>query len=211
MGMFYHFSKNACNVFCSLWFRVKVSGMCHIPKPKQGGFIIIANHRSYFDPVMVGMRLKNSLRYMAKAELFEKKLLGWLLRHIGVFPVRRGTGDQNALQQAVEVINNGEGLVLFPEGTRSKTGELMRFKSGVIMIAIQTGADIIPCAVSLPDGKRFRGRMMIRYGEPVTMQEFSSHIEDLESPRPKDLKAATGMMRQKVLDLLQENDEKGKG
>ena len=112
-------------------FFLKVNGKGNIPK--NGGFILCSNHLSNFDPVLIGVAQRRQLFFMAKSELFRNKFFGWLIRKLGAFPVERGAGDGKAINTAEKIINEGKTLGIFIEGTRSKTGELLRPKAGAAM------------------------------------------------------------------------------
>ena len=107
------------------FYRMHVEGAEHIPD--TGAVIVAPNHKSSFDPPIVGVAIKNRLvHYMAKAELFKNPVFGWVLRKMGAFPVKRGTVDRMAIKQAVRELKNGHVLGIFPEGTRIKK---RRFRS----------------------------------------------------------------------------------
>lgn len=88
MTKFYRFAKAVCNGALTLWFRIEVHGVENLPA--EGGYIVVANHRTYLDPVLVGIRMKRQVNFMAKAELFSNKLLGPIIKRLGAFPVSRG-------------------------------------------------------------------------------------------------------------------------
>ena len=107
----------------------------------ERGCIVCCNHLSNFDPVLLALTQRRPINYMAKAELFKNPLLGWLIRQLGAFPVQRGAGDGKAIQEAEKVIEEGRLLGIFIEGTRSKTGEFLRPKSGAAIIAQHPAGD----------------------------------------------------------------------
>ena len=147
----------------------------HINKnniPKEGRYIIASNHISGPDCIFVGLGQKRYIRFMAKAELFENKFLNWFFTKMGAFAVNRGKGDTGAINNAKEMIENGETLGIFIEGTRSKTGEFLKPKSGAVMLAHQMNCKIIPCAISCKGLKpSFWRRKYVHFGEPVTVEE----------------------------------------
>ncbi|MBQ8572239.1 MAG: 1-acyl-sn-glycerol-3-phosphate acyltransferase [Ruminococcus sp.] len=148
----------------------------HINKnniPKEGRYIIASNHISGPDCIFVGLGQKRYIRFMAKAELFENKFLNWFFTKMGAFAVNRGKGDTGAINNAKEMIENGETLGIFIEGTRSKTGEFLKPKSGAVMLAHQMNCKIIPCAISCKGLKpSFWRRKYVHFGEPVTVEEL---------------------------------------
>lgn len=161
-------------------FRVRVSGRENIPK--SGGFILASNHISYFDPPLVGCWVPRAIYFFAKKELFEHKLFGAILRRVNALPVRRGTIDRQALEMAIEIVKRGHGLAFFPEGTRSKTGDLMAPKLGVGVIARQAECPIVPVYHSGTDrlSKCLTGRLRLRvtYGKPLSAEWVTSFSAD---------------------------------
>ena len=116
--------------------------------PRTGGYILVANHINWKDPPWIEFALGRAIRYMGKRELFEMPVIGFVLRAIGAFPVRRGEADRGALQMALAVVAAGQPLGFFPEGHRSESGQLIRARAGVAHIARNSNAPIIPLAVS---------------------------------------------------------------
>ena len=161
-------------------FRVRVSGQENVPK--SGGFILASNHMSYFDPPLVGCWVPRAIYFFAKKELFDHKLFGAILRRVNAIPVRRGTIDRKALEMAIETVKRGHGLAVFPEGTRSKTGDLIAPKLGVGMIARQAKCPIVPAYLSGADrlSKCLTGRRKLRvtYGEPLSAEWVTSFPAD---------------------------------
>jgi len=129
-----------------LWFRVRIFGVEHIPS--SGPAIIAPNHKSFFDAFFVGMATRRRVRYMAKLELF-KGPLGWLLLRVGAFPVRRGDADTEAIETAAAILAGGGLVVMFPEGTRVEQPDALGSPHhGAGRLALQTGAPIIPAAIT---------------------------------------------------------------
>ena len=194
-----------CRFFTRLWapmaYRVQYQGTENIPQ--RGGYILVSNHRSMADPVVIANRLDQQLFFMAKEELFQNPIAGWVLRHLGAFPVERGKGDTGAVEWAIDLLRQGDVLAMFPEGTRSTTQEPLRPKSGAAFIARATKADILPCCVVLEDKAQAKGRprLIVRYGKMIPFEElgFSEEIS------PRELKSATNFMWDRVLTLLEED------
>lgn len=201
MTGFYRFAKWVCNLFCAIKFKIEVYGRENLPQ--EGGFILASNHISDYDPILIGIKLKRQLNFMAKAELFENKLFGAVLRGLGAFPVERGKGDNTAIMKAIDTVKGGDVLAIFPEGTRSKDGQLRRFKSGAIVVAAQTGANIIPTSIYIEgiyDNKRkLRPRVVVRYGELIPNQQLEVDVEN-----PVTIKKASNCVRNAIAGLLEE-------
>ena len=119
------------------------------------------------------------MRAMAKEELFHNPFLGWLMRSIGVFPIRRGAGDREAIRRAIEWLEAGDCMLMFPEGPRGPgDGKMLPFQSGVEMLAKRSGCVVVPVGVAgtqraFPKGGKFRGgRVGVCYGSPMRFEEF---------------------------------------
>jgi 1-acyl-sn-glycerol-3-phosphate acyltransferase len=129
----------------TLLFDLKVKGVSNVPR--TGGVLIVANHQSYLDPVLVGVRLPRGTSFLAKSELFESGFSRWLLPRLGAFPVRQGEGDIGAVREAIARLKEGRALVLFPEGSRTENGELEKVQPGVGLIARKAGVPVVPCLI----------------------------------------------------------------
>jgi 1-acyl-sn-glycerol-3-phosphate acyltransferase len=148
-------------------FRLDVQGLEHVP---AGGFVLSANHTSNFDPWPLGIPLyPRWLRFMAKSELYWWPL-GPLLNAGGAFPVNRGTGDVEAIRTAVELVQDGEIVVMFPEGTRQRKGLRKKWTArphtGAARIAHLAAAPLLPAAIKGTDKLSRVARLRVAYGEP---------------------------------------------
>lgn len=123
-------------------FRLKVSGKNHIPR--RGGFILVSNHRSHLDPVILGLASPRMLSYIACENLFRIPGFGWFIQALNANPIKRGQADLGALRLGLRLVFEGCGLVIFPEGTRSKTGEFGPGKPGAAMLALRSRVPLIP-------------------------------------------------------------------
>ena len=153
-----------------IWFRLRRTGREHIP---EGGVILASNHRSFLDPFVVGCCLRRPIYFVAKSELFQNRLVAWFLNCLGAFPIRRGESDEEAVQTALALLERGEAVVIFPEGTRHRSGPLQEPRRGVGRLALESGAPVVPIAVRGTERAR-RGllvrpvRIDIRCGRPLT-------------------------------------------
>lgn len=176
--MFYSFLRNCARLFYIIVYKIIVIGAENIPEEKCG-YIIASNHVSNNDPPVVGITFKGKYTFMAKEELFHKNpIFTWLITRLGAFPVKRGAKDgAQAIQKALDSLKNGRIFVIFPEGTRSKDGELGRAKSGVTLIAAQAKAPVVPVFIKY-GRKKFRRVIQISVGEMIPAEKFDVDIED---------------------------------
>src|SRR5579884_1097661 len=157
--------------FFLTYLRMKRMGREHIPS--TGPVILAANHRSFFDPFVLGTMTRRPVYYVAKKELFTySRLLSWLLNALGAFPVDRGHGDRDTIETAKAILNRGEIVLMFPEGTRTRPGSLGKPKRGVGRLALETGAPVVPIAIlgteDIRRGWRIRPRKVrLRAGRPL--------------------------------------------
>lgn len=126
--------------------KFEVVGKEHVPL--EGPLILASNHLNNADPPAIALALPRQPTYMAKREMIGWPILGLAFKWFGAFPVRRGEADLSALRAATEVVNQGRMLVMFPEGTRSRTGGLTKGHPGTGLIALRTGAPVLPVAVT---------------------------------------------------------------
>ena len=193
---FYYLGKIITGFIFRIWFHIEFHGQEN--QPQDRGYILCCNHRSALDPVLIAQKIKKPIRYMAKMELFQNPFIGFIIRHLGAFPVARGKGDTSAIDTAVETVKSGRVLGLFPEGTRSHDDQLLRFKSGAAVIASQSGGDLLPVAIWY-EGKKFRSRVVIRYGKPIANSQIL-----IEENSTKQIKVVVALWRDEVDNLLEE-------
>lgn len=149
-------------------FRYEVIGRENVPK--EGGILLCANHISNYDPPTVGVTSPRPIHFMAKEELFSAPVLGKILPKVNAFPVKRGMSDREALRKGLAVLKEGHVLGLFPEGTRSKNGELGKGFAGAGFFALRSNAHVVPCAI-IGSYKAFT-RIKVVYGKPINMDEL---------------------------------------
>jgi len=182
MKILYYTGWTFTRVISKLIFRIRTYGQEHFPA--EGGFILATNHISNFDPPLVGSWAPRQCYFMAKRELFRNPLFGEIIRRTNAMPVSRGGVDREAIRTAVKVIQDGYGLVMFPEGTRSKTGEFLSPKAGLGMIARRAGCPILPGYLQGSDrlADSFWGRrpMRLLYGEMFPADWVKAQSADKE-------------------------------
>lgn len=196
MQWFFKLARAVINFFLPMVFKVEYEGMEHIPRYKKG-YILACNHTSYLDPVVLVLKFKPWVRYMAKEELMQLSGLGWLFRWLGIIPVARGTGDISTIEQCAKLTKEGYVLGIFPEGTRFPQGQPGKPKSGMALIAKMTQADVLPCAVTYERPLRFRSRIHVQFGKLIAFDELG-----LDEDSPRALKKATKRVWEDVLTML---------
>ena len=142
---------------------------------KDRGYLICANHIHMFDPVFISCFTNRQIHYMSKKEIFEKKFLNWIFRKVGAFPVDREKPDLTSIRTAVGKLKDKCVVGIFPEGTRSKTGEMGEFKSGAGLIAIKGNVSIIP--VKIEGTYKLFSKIKLKVGEEIHLLDESR--EDL--------------------------------
>ena len=166
-------------VFRSL-FRLKVDGAENVPS--DGPVIFAANHNSYADPPLVACGVRRPVYFMAKKELFGIPVLGWLIKRTHAFPVDRAAADFSALNNAVNLLKAGNALLIFPEGTRHRKGKARKLKNGVAMLAVTTGARVVPVAILNSDRMSMLPRLTVKFAAPVSFsagREYDSITEEV--------------------------------
>lgn len=147
----------------NILYRVSVIGTIELSD--NIGYMICSNHINMFDPVFIACFTDRQISFMGKKELFDKPIIGSIFRKLGAFPVDRGKGDIEALKIAIDVLKSNNVMSMFPEGTRSKTGELGEFKRGAALIASRAEVPIIP--VKIEGNYRLFSKMILKIGEPL--------------------------------------------
>jgi 1-acyl-sn-glycerol-3-phosphate acyltransferase len=158
-----------------LLFRVEGRGGEHVPA--RGPVLLVANHSSFLDPLLVGGMTPRPLSFMAKAELFRVPLLGALIRRLNARPVRREGADAGALRTALRILQEGGVLLMFPEGTRGPEGTLREPKPGAALLAVMSGAPVVPVYVegsgrAWPRGRRLPrlAKVRVTFGAPLRFE-----------------------------------------
>jgi len=146
MNWFYYAGRLITRVVFKIFCRCQFNGMENVPD--QGPLIVVANHVHWLDPPLLGIVIKRKMVFMAKEELFRSSILRYFIRGYGAFPVRRGRVDRKALHEAEHVLAQGLALAIFPEGRRSDNAQLISAYSGAALLAMRSGAPILPVAIA---------------------------------------------------------------
>ncbi len=184
----YRLLKPILSPIFKFYYTPKIIGKENIPK--QDAILLVGNHKHLFDQCLVIIATKRPIHYMAKKEYFDGKM-AWFFKLVGCIPVNRSIKDNNATKKALEVLNNGNALGLFPEGTRNRTSKkLLPFKYGAVSMAKKTESLIVPFAIT--GDYKFRSKnLVIRFGVPYKVKG------DLEMENRK--------LEDIVLQLMEEN------
>lgn len=164
--MFYRVVKLIVTIIAHIIYRFDVTGRENIPQ--SGAFLLCANHIHAFDPVMVAVFSKRQPRFMAKKEAFNISVFGAFLRALGAYPIDRGAADMKAFRHSMDILKQGEGLLIFSQGTRMK--EFENSKGGVALFALKSGAPIVP--IGIVGNYRPFTKIRINIGEPIPMDKY---------------------------------------
>jgi 1-acyl-sn-glycerol-3-phosphate acyltransferase len=165
---FYSFARSLVYIIFKPLYRIEAIGLEHFPK--EDGVLLCANHIDNFDPLVVGIMAPRPVHYMAKEEIFTVPVLGNIVKKVNAFPVKRGMSDREAIRKGLSVLKEKNVFGLFPEGTRSKNGELGKGLAGAGFFALRSDAQVVPCAIIGPY-KPFQ-KLKVIYGKPMNMEEM---------------------------------------
>lgn len=167
--MFYQFILFLFRIYFIVFYRWQIEGLENIPS--RGAFIACANHTSWFDPPLLGAMVfkKRPVNFMAKEELFQVFIFGKLIERLGAFPVKRSRVDRRSLQYALQLLEGGGILGLFPEGSRIKTGELGKPFHGLALLALKSGKPVLPVAIQWPS-RKFQ-KVKVKVGSLIYFEE----------------------------------------
>lgn len=180
-------------------YRYKIKNKGAIPA--EGGVILASNHMSFADPVLLGLSEKRRLYFMAKQELFKNKFAASVIRALGAFPVERGAGDGKALKTGGDILKEGNVMTIFIEGTRTKTGDLLRPRSGCALVAQQMQLPVVPCCITKRNFNRKFSKTIIHFGEVLTPEKMGLTPD---SGR-RELKGATNMIMGEIKRMREED------
>ncbi len=189
-------------------FDLKVYGREHVPP--EGGALMISNHQSFLDPAVLGAQLWRPMSYLAKAELWDNPVFGWLITRLYAFPVRQGAGDVGAIKETIRRLQEGHLLNIYPEGSRTEDGELLPVQAGAALVIRKAGVPVVPAVV---DGSFFawpKGRLLpqrhpvrVMYGKPMRMdhmkpKEIVAEIERIFREMLAELRSRDAVLRERT-------------
>jgi 1-acyl-sn-glycerol-3-phosphate acyltransferase len=195
-------SRPLVHALARLFFRIRFIGTEHVPA--AGPVVLVANHVSYMDPVLLAIPIHRPLRYMTLEHFFRVPGFGALIRGCGAFPVRGAEADRQAVRTAIRILRAGEVLVIFPEGGRSRDGRLLPFQAGAFRIALQTDAPVVPATLAgafaaWPPQRRLPrpGRITVTYHPPLSGKDLPADVERKAQPE-----LLGELVRQRIQDAL---------
>lgn len=182
--MIYLIVWNVARLLAIVFFRLRAFGRKNIPD--DSGVVLASNHQSYLDPVLIGLPLARPVYFLARKELFEfNRFFGWFLRNLHAIPLERRTFDSTGLREAIEILQKGGLLVVFPEGTRTSDGKIGKIQKGIGLLGLKANVPLIPTLIngtyqSWPRQHKLPIRfkpVSIRFNKPVWLDK--TNISDL--------------------------------
>jgi len=168
--------------------------------PKDGGFILASNHISAPDPVYLYVSLDKPVHFMNKQEHFRKPVQKWIYTHFNSFPINRGHADKSSLEYSIKVIEKGNILGIFPEGTRSKDFTPQQARPGIALLVRETKADVLPVSIYSDEKAKFFTKLTIRFGKPIPYESLGFS----EGGKSDELRVASKMIMDEIVKLWEE-------
>ncbi len=165
MTPFYRFIRAFFTPFVKLILRPRVSGL--EKNRGDGGYILCCNHQSMLDMFILVITFPTQICFMAKKELFKNPIAAWFFSSLGAFPVDRGSGDTSAIKNALAVLEQNKVLGIFPEGTRNTNGRPGKAKAGAAMLAMNSGADVLPVAINYHGKPKMSSKITLSFGDII--------------------------------------------
>ena len=183
--------RGAIYIWCKVYYRAEIIGLENIPK--EGPLIFCGNHRTYLDPPLMVATAKRDMKFLAKEELYNNKLLAFLGWVFEAIPVKRDEKDVSAIKTSLKFLKSGQCIALFPEGTRNGLEKGEKVKDGVAFFAVRSGAKVVPCGIK--GGTKEHKKVTITYGRPLDYSEYKG-TKDKEK-----LEEITEEIMDKIIEL----------
>lgn len=187
-----------------LYFGYRSQGSEHVPA--DGPILLAANHTSFLDPPIISLSINRQTTFLGKEELFSIPLLGWWIKSLGTYPVKRGVADLRAVKTVIRFLKEGKAMIMFPEGTRSSDGNLMDFQDGLAWLSLKTNAPIAPVMIegafrAMPRGVFFPKprRIRVQLGPCVRPTP-----EELEGDQTEAIRAITKRLHEAMSNMQDE-------
>lgn len=198
----YRMTRRLIGPLVERYFHMKWLGTEHVPS--SGGVVLACNHLSNLDPVLLAAACPRQISYLAKIELFKVPILGGLIRRYGAIPLRRSASDPEAIRLAERVLEQGQLLALFPEGTRSRDGQLKPFRFGAARLALKYEVPLVPAAIigtelAMPTGAKMPQRVTVKlaFGPPIDTVQYHYRTSGAV-PEVHILETVTNQLREEV-------------
>ena len=197
--MVYFISRNILKLLFKIFFRLEIVGAENCPK--KGPLIIAPNHASFLDPLIAGFAVPRPVNFMARDSLFRNRIFGKIIGSVNAFPLKRDGADLGAMRAAIDKLCHGKAVLIFPEGTRSRNGELGTPRAGIGLLAVSSGASVLPCYIkgsmaALPKAAifpRFK-KITVYVGKPLRFDNKGSG-RDLYAQIAADTMAAISELK----------------
>ena len=183
--------------------------------PAQGPVLLAANHASFMDPPLVGTSLRRQISYLARDTLFRYPGIGAFLRRVNAVPVDREGGGAAGLRATLECLASGKGIVLFPEGTRTRDGKLQRVRSGIGLVVVKSRAPVVPVRIfgsyeALPRGVWFPRphRVVVKFGRPLDFKVLSGEAAHCPKGRLKEIYQVISDEIMRAIGRMQPHEDK---
>jgi 1-acyl-sn-glycerol-3-phosphate acyltransferase len=180
--LWYGFLQVVCRLLAVALFRIRVSGREHVPA--EGAALVLSNHQSHLDPVLIGLACDRRLNYLARQSLFRFPPFRWLIQSLDAIPIHRDGLGLEGLKETLRRLKRGEMVLIFPEGTRTRDGEMGRFKPGFSALAKRADAWLVPVAIegayeAWPRRNPWPGigTIHVQFGEPIEGAEAQRYEE----------------------------------
>jgi 1-acyl-sn-glycerol-3-phosphate acyltransferase len=200
--MVYFISRNILKLLFKIFFRLSITGAGNCPK--NGPLIIAPNHASFLDPLIAGFAVPRELNFMARSSLFRNRIFGRVLMSVNAFPLKREGADPRAMRLAIDKLCEGKAVLIFPEGTRSKDGNLGAPRAGIGLLAAMSGANILPCYIKdsisvLPKGAAFPRfeKISVYIGKPIKIDKNTSGGKEYYMQIAEETMAAIAELKNK--------------
>ena len=181
--LWYHFIRISAKIAANLYFRIKFEGLENIPE--SGQFLLLCNHQSFLDPVLSSTPHRRVLCFMARDTLFRNFFFGGLIRSVNAIPVRRGEADITAMKSIIAKLQEGYGICLYPEGTRTLDGKIAAVKPGFGLLTRRGKAGIVPMVIDgmfelWPKTRKYPrpGKIYVKFGEYIPLEEIKKMGEE---------------------------------
>ena len=199
--MFRKVCVSLIKVFVNIYFKINVVNVDRFEKLKSG-CVITPNHISMWETLIVPSNSKRVMYMMAKEELFKNKFANWILINLKAFPIGRGKSDIGAIKKSASLLKKGNAICMFPQGTRAKFSDKLKFKTGAAMIAHIAKVPVVPVGIYVEDNYKFRSKVNVVYGEPIyfydyydkklSKEDLNKMTAVLEEAVSKEIEAAKG-------------------